>query len=63
MPEKPQQPDVRIDPEFQSLIPPLRAKEKALLEENIKCEGCREALAVWREPDDPAIAIIPDDDR
>lgn len=38
---------VRIDPEFQSLIPPLTADERALLEENIKRDGCRDALVVW----------------
>lgn len=38
---------VRIDPEFQALIPPLTTDERALLEENIKRDGCRDALVVW----------------
>jgi hypothetical protein len=36
-----------IDPEFQSLIPPLSDKERARLEANLLEEGCREALVVW----------------
>src|SRR5262245_4399923 len=40
---------MRIDPEFQSLIPPLTAEERAGLEESIAREGCRDPLVVWTE--------------
>jgi hypothetical protein len=36
-----------IDPEFHSLIPLLTDDERIQLEENIKAEGCRDALVVW----------------
>lgn len=36
-----------IDPEFQSLIPPLSADEIKQLEENILAEGCRDPLVTW----------------
>jgi hypothetical protein len=36
-----------IDPEFQTLIPPLQEEELAQLEANLLEEGCREALVVW----------------
>jgi len=39
--------DIRIDPEFKALIPPLTAEEYAGLEESIVREGCRDALVVW----------------
>jgi len=38
---------IKIDSEFKSLIPPLKADERALLEESIISEGCREPLVVW----------------
>ena len=38
---------LKIDPEFQSLIPPLTPEERAGLEESILQEGCRDALIVW----------------
>jgi len=37
----------RVDAEFMALIPPLTADEKALLEESLTREGCRDALVVW----------------
>ena len=37
-----------LDKEFQALIPPLSAEEKAQLEENIVAEGCRDALITWQ---------------
>jgi len=40
---------VKIEPELASLIPPLSSAELARLEANIKSEGCRDALVVWRE--------------
>ena len=36
-----------IDPEFQSLLPPLSDEEFKQLEENIKTDGYRESLKVW----------------
>jgi len=37
----------RVDAQFMTLIPPLTAKEKELLEESLVWEGCRDALVVW----------------
>jgi N6-adenosine-specific RNA methylase IME4 len=39
--------EMRIDPEFKSLIPPLSADEYAQLEANIVRDGCRDPLVVW----------------
>jgi hypothetical protein len=39
--------EVKIDPEFEKLIPPLESEEYKQLEENIMKDGCREALTVW----------------
>lgn len=36
-----------IDPEFQSLIPPLTGEEYSQLEQNILVDGCRDPLVVW----------------
>jgi len=36
-----------IDPEFQSLIPPLSTEELQQLEENVTRDGCRDPLVVW----------------
>lgn len=36
-----------IDPEFQTLIPPLPDRDYLGLENSIKTEGCRDALVVW----------------
>jgi len=38
---------LKIDPEFQSLIPPLAEDERAELETSLKSEGCRHPLDVW----------------
>lgn len=38
---------LKIDPEFQSLIPALSDDERAELEASLKAEGCRDALVVW----------------
>lgn len=40
---------ILIDPEFQSLIPPLSSEEKQQLEANIAADGCRDPLVVWGE--------------
>jgi hypothetical protein len=38
---------LRIDAEFQKLIPPLADEERKQLEENILKDGCRDPLVVW----------------
>jgi hypothetical protein len=38
---------IRIDPGFQSLVPPLSADELAQLETNILADGCRDPLVTW----------------
>ncbi len=38
---------ITIDPEFQALIPPLSAEERAQLEANLLADGCRDPLTVW----------------
>lgn len=43
--------EIQIDPEFQSLIPPLAPEERKQLEENILKDGCREPLVVWPLPE------------
>lgn len=40
---------MKIDAEFQSLIPPLTYEEKKMLEESILSEGCRDAVVVWND--------------
>ena len=40
---------ITINPELQSLIPPLTPEEYAQLEANIVADGCRDPLIVWRE--------------
>ena len=40
---------ITINPELQSLIPPLTAEEYAQLEANILADGCKDALVVWQE--------------
>jgi phage N-6-adenine-methyltransferase len=39
---------IQIDPEFQALIPPLRADERAQLEANIVADGVRDPLVTWQ---------------
>ena len=41
-------PEISIDNEFQSIIPPLTSDEYHQLEANIVSEGCRDALVIWR---------------
>lgn len=38
---------MKIDAEFQSLIPPLTYEEKKMLEESILNEGCRDSIVLW----------------
>ena len=46
-----------IDPEFQSLIPPLSTDEYTQLEKNIVKDGIRDALIVWPQGDGNDILI------
>ena len=46
-----------IDPEFQSLIPPLSTDEYTQLEKNIVKDGIRDALIVWPQGDGNSILI------
>ncbi len=39
--------DIRIDPEFRELIPPLIEEDRKKLEESLLKDGCRDALVVW----------------
>jgi hypothetical protein len=39
--------ELRIDPEFTSLIPPITQEEYDILEQSLLQEGCRDALVVW----------------
>lgn len=48
---------IRIDPEFQSLIPPLSADEFNQLEQNILTEGIRDPLVVWEVPNGDMILL------
>ena len=40
--------DLKINPEFEKLIPPLDMKELFILKESLWKEGCRDALVTWR---------------
>ncbi len=40
--------EIIIDPEFSALIPPLDPGELERLELNLKADGCRDALVVWK---------------
>lgn len=40
---------MKIDAEFQNLIPPLTEEERKGLEESLLKEGCRDALVLWGE--------------
>lgn len=40
---------IKIDPEFQSYIPPLRDQERFGLEAALMEEGCRDPLVVWND--------------
>lgn len=39
--------DLRVDPEFRDLIPPLNEEELKLLEESLVADGCESPLIVW----------------
>lgn len=38
---------LKIDPELKALIPPLQQDERAILEQSIQAEGCREKIITW----------------
>jgi len=40
--------EITIDQEFKNLIPPLSSEELSQLSQNIKNEGCRDPLVVWK---------------
>ena len=40
--------DLKINPEFENLIPPLDEKELFMLKQSLWKEGCRDALVTWR---------------
>lgn len=39
---------LNIDPEFQSLLPPLAAEDRAKLEANIIADGCTDPITLWQ---------------
>lgn len=39
--------NLKINKEFEELIPPLTIEEEENLENSLKNEGCRDALVVW----------------
>ena len=41
--------ELKIDPEFRDLIPPLSREEFEALKEDIKVNGCRDKLVVWKD--------------
>lgn len=49
--------NILIDSEFQALIPPLSAEERAQLEANLLADGCRDPLVVWETSDGQNILI------
>lgn len=49
--------NIQIDSEFQALIPPLSAEERAQLEVNLLADGCRDPLVVWETSDGQHILI------
>lgn len=48
---------IKIDKEFEKLIPPLSQEEFAQLEENILREGIRDPLTVWKLPNGDSILL------
>ncbi len=39
--------ELKIDPQFKDLIPPLSTEERKQLEDNILAEGCRDPICIW----------------
>lgn len=48
---------IRIDEEFENLIPPLSPEEFAQLEENCVRDGIREPLVIWKQDNGDSILI------
>ncbi|MTI30661.1 ParB N-terminal domain-containing protein [Xanthovirga aplysinae] len=48
---------ITILPDLKNLIPPLKDEEIKRLEENILTQGCREALVIWKSPDEQFILV------
>ena len=48
---------IKVDKEFEKLIPPLSAEEFAQLEENCVRDGIRDPLVVWHTPEGDDILI------
>jgi len=42
-------PELRVDPEFKGLIPPLTSSELRVLKESLLADGCRDKLIVWKD--------------
>ena len=40
-------PELKINPAFQSLLPPLSADERQALRESLQAEGCRDPIVTW----------------
>ena len=40
--------NLKVDPEFEKLIPPLSKEERGGLERSLREEGCRDALVIWK---------------
>jgi N6-adenosine-specific RNA methylase IME4 len=40
--------NLKVDPEFEKLIPPLSEEERTGLEKSLREEGCRDAIIVWK---------------
>lgn len=40
--------NLKIDPDFKSIIPPLKQEEREGLERRLLSEGCRDALVAWQ---------------
>ena len=41
--------EIKIDPEFKNLIPPLTDEEYDGLRDSLLSEGCRDALVLWND--------------
>ena len=39
--------ELKIDPQFRDLIPPLSEEERKQLEDNLIAEGCRDPICIW----------------
>lgn len=50
--------EIRAHERIQAMLPPLSEEELALLEQDIAQDGCRDALVICDEPDNPGAAPI-----